>query len=268
MADLSKKNSQNGGPEAAAGPKPKGDFEPLCAMCGEVSSSQSCPSGHWICDPCLAVYLRAHELLACSTPVCPILDCLSPPLARPDEAAAPPVRTARLVRLAKDCPGFGKVAKAFGLTLSAAKIESLFRVENSALRGVYLACKERMQKEGRLMGTTKEKNVGANEQWLFHATTRAASGSIVREGFDASRAGESHGTALGSGIYLTPDASFAHRYSSPDARGECVMFYCQALLGDTSGRDSKSGPSQFVVKREQQIFPAYRVHYSAQQGKK
>ena len=108
-------------------------------------------------------------------------------------------------------------------------------------------------------------NVGANEQRLFHATTRAASGAIVREGFDAHRAGQAHWTALGAGIYVATTAAFSHGYSREDAAGLRAMFVCAVLLGDASGRDSHGDgtirPAQYAVHREQQVLPTHLIMY-------
>jgi hypothetical protein len=157
------------------------------------------------------------------------------------------------VRLAPDDPQYIEVQKAFAATLGAAVVCNIYRVENTALREIYEACRERL-----------DKGPGANERRVFHATTRAAAGSIVREGFDAHRAGSAHGTALGAGIYVADSASFSHGYSSEDSVGKRAMFVCQVALGKQKV-NSVTSNGQHVVFREQQVLPTHLIHYESPQ---
>jgi len=272
---------------------PAADYR-LCALCCELDASGGrCTGGHDICDSCVAACtLVATKLIGGwdFSPVCPVPACegimLDPTLASPSA----PRRLGRLVRLRAGGPEYADIAGAFGETMDAGKVRAIYRVDNPALRAIYEACRERMNKEGRCGNSTPKpaglpmnprirrggvavvgvapddpRNVGANEKRLFHATTRFASGAIVREGFDAHRAGQANGVALGPGIYVATDASFSHRYSSEDSVGTRVMLVCSVLLGDTSGRDSRcdSGarPAQYAVHREQQVLPTHVVIY-------
>jgi Poly(ADP-ribose) polymerase catalytic domain len=252
----------------------------LCALCGEVDAAGGCAGGHALCAPCVAVCgCVTEKLLGLSgTPLaCPVPGCteyIVAPAAQPGAR-----RAARLARLGAESAEYAEVHGAFSATMKTATVCGIFRVENPALRAVYEACRERMDKEGRLASDPRRtrvarkgaaapddpRNVGANEKRLFHATTRAASGAIVREGFDAHRAGQAHGAALGPGIYVATDASFSHGYSSEDSVGMRAMFVCSVLLGDTSGRDSRSDgaarPAQYAVHREQQVLPTHVIHY-------
>jgi hypothetical protein len=165
-------------------------------------------------------------------------------------------------------PAYAMVAELFGRTLDRKWITDLFRVINPSLQILFEACRARMQKEGRLVRTTvdvNQKDVGANEALCWHATPRAAAGSIVRSGFDISKAGSATGTALGIGIYVSPFAAFSDGYSQEDSSSKRCMLLCRVLLGDTTGRDSRSdgskNPSQYVVNREMQVLPSYVLYY-------
>lgn len=269
----------------AAETSANGDLR-LCALCGEVGAASGCTEGHALCAACVAACHRATEkvLGPWDDPLrCPAGDCQG--FVAAPSAALPPRRLARLVRLDAESAEHAEIREAFGATMPTAVLCGIYRVENPALRAIYEACRERMNREGRQDGGRSggrsgsrrreprgaapddPKNVGANERRLFHATTRAASGAIVREGFDAHRAGQAHGAVLGAGIYVATNAAFSHAYSSEDAAGVRVMFVCSVLLGDTSGRDSRSDgaarPTQYAVHREQQVLPSWLIHYKA-----
>jgi hypothetical protein len=231
----------------------------LCAICSEFGAAAGCFGGHVLCRSCVAACARMNEKLLGVTdlpPICPIAECVEYVRVAEQESAAPR-RLARLIRLDRGAPKYEATVNAFRATMGSATVHDVFRVENPALRAVYRACRERLVREGRVEG--------ANENRLFHATTRAAAGSIVREGFDTHRAGKAHGAALGAGIYVASDARFSHRYSDTDSVGLRAMFLCAVLLGK-NGKNSKSDggapPGQYAVFREQQVFPAYLIMYT------
>lgn len=262
----------------------------LCVICKALDPSWSCSAGHSLCAPCAAVVAATTEKILgvadMSTP-CPLIKCTefissaaagSPAGvsvgraiaraaslfkgrgdAKPDPSAsmgATPPRGTRLIRLAPtdaDGPEYARVLAVFAASMPKdAAPRGIFRIENSALRAMYETCRQRMEL----------RQVGAREQQVFHATTRIAAGAIVREGFNAHRAGQAHGTALGAGIYVANSAKFSHNYSSEDSVGARAMFICQVLLG-ASGTDSRTSGDQHVVFREQQILPTYLIHYDA-----
>lgn len=238
----------------------------LCEICGAFEVIACCEQSHWICRPCSVAYQRGYEKL-CMTGrlTCPVIECLFPFVLGSTEVKPAP-RLARMEKVPPSDPAYGMVVELFGKTLDRKWITDIFRVSNPPMQILFEACRSRMQKEGRLIGTGKtQKDVGANERLLFHATPRAAAGGIVREGFDASRAGSAFGTALGPGIYVSPFASFSHGYSKTDSSDKRCMLLCRVLLGDDTGRDSKSDgatkPNQYVVRREQQILPHYIIYY-------
>ena len=170
-------------------------------------------------------------------------------------------------KVASSDPAYKMVLDLFGKTLKREWVTDIFRVSNPPMQMLFEACKARMEKEGRLVKKDKDPqvDVGANEQLCFHATARAAAGSIIRSGFDVSRAGSAFGTALGAGIYVSPFASFSHTYSCEDSSSKRCMILCRVLLGDTTGRDSRSDghtmPSQYCVRREQQVLPQWVIYY-------
>lgn len=273
-------------PEAATITAAAADTPRLCALCGEFDAASGCAAGHIMCAPCVTACVRATEKLLGPMeipPVCPIGNC-SEMLIAPSRYATKR-RIARLTRLTFDDADYTDVLNAFGKTMDANLVSEIYRIDNPALRALHETCRERMNREGRVDRRPPEavakvkaprrgkaaaaagvapddtKNVGANERRLFHATTRFAAGAIIREGFDAHRAGQAHGTALGPGIYVATNASFSHMYSSEDSVGTRAMLVCNVLLGDTSGRDSNGGGDQFAVHREQQVLPTHLIYY-------
>lgn len=103
-------------------------------------------------------------------------------------------------------------------------------------------------------------NAPGAPQWGFHATTRQATGSIIRTGFDVSISGRAHGTALGVGIYMAQVPDFADRYAKFDATNKRCMFVCKTLPGND--KQHKTCGDQTVYRREQQVLPVYLVYYS------
>lgn len=233
-----------------------------CALCGAFEVSPCCEQSHWACVPCRVAYTRAFEKLGMTEKlVCPVIECLSPFILSPEEPKLRP-RPARMDKVTSADPAYTMVLDLFGKTLKREWVTDIFRVSNPPMQMLFEACKARMEKEGRLV---KKDDVGANEQLLFHATARASAGAIVRSGFDVSRAGSAFGAALGIGIYVSPFATFSHCYSCEDSSSKRCMLLCRVLLGDTTGRDSRSdgmaAPNQYCVKREQQVFPQFVLYY-------
>lgn len=236
------------------------DIEPICFICKEYGAASACGAGHPICEACV----RASELTAQKLSqltgmefpaLCPYADCEGVVKSTPRVA---PQRLARLVKVETTNPEYASVADKFMESMKTSAIQSIYRVENPALKAVHEACRARMTKETRIV---HGKDVGANEKLVFHGTTREAAGSIIREGFDTHRAGSAHGTAYGAGIYVGTEARVSVTYCKPDSTGTATMFLCSALLGDTTGRDSQSGPNLFVVYREQQVLPLYIIYF-------
>jgi hypothetical protein len=241
------------------------ETESQCGVCGAFEVFQCCGLSHWICAPCRVAYTRAFEKLGISEKlVCPVIECMAPFILSSEEPKMRP-RPARMEKVVSSDPTYKTVLDLFGKTLKREWVTDIFRVSNPPMQMLFEACKARMEKEGRLIKKDRgiQVDVGANEQLCWHSTSRAASGSIVRSGFDVSRAGSAFGTALGIGIYVSPYASFSHGYSKEDSSSKRCMILCRVLLGDTTGRDSISDsvPNQYCIKREQQVLPQFVLHY-------
>ena len=89
----------------------------------------------------------------------------------------------------------------------------------------------------------------------------------------------------GKGVYFARDASYSHRYTSPDANSVHHMYYTLVLTGEfTVGNssmlapppknpqvdpnvtfdatvDNVADPSIFVVYQDAQNYPAYMINY-------
>lgn len=249
----------------------------VCAHCFEYGEDHArCEIGHRICQCCHRAASAGRRAALGSTRddlPCPYL-CGDGGFCGADiivatsttTASTASGRLARLVPVVLDSDEAGTVVERFRQGLPEAQVRNLYRVENPALRAVYEACRQRMTRETRVVSGI---DVGANELTAFHATTRGASGGIVREGFDTHRAGKAHGTALGNGVYVATTSEFSHRYAREE-QGAFVVLYCTALAGDCTGRDSNraqvssgKGPKdyQYVLHREQQVLPRYVIYY-------
>lgn len=146
-------------------------------------------------------------------------------------------------------------AEAEELFLAGGGSSALTRVKavrNTALDGCFEMCRLRFMSMG----------VPADTLVVFHGTTRQASGSIIRSGFDASMVGSAHGQAFGAGIYASPQVATARRYAPNDTLGEQHMFICRALPG-VAKKHHGGGGDILVFRREQQIVPKYLVAFRA-----
>lgn len=228
-----------------------------CVLCGGQDLMAKCETGqHLVCPVCYRAYTRAFEKLEIlDSCVCPEDGCGGRLIKT--EAVVAQASGARLLLLKQSDAEHRTVAEKFGKTINPKCILSIYRVDNPPLKGIFEACKSRMEKETRYF---EGKDIGANEKLLFHATTRAACGGIVREGFDMRRGGQAHGQAHGPGAYFAADAYVSHGYSKLDGRSQRCMLLCRVLLGAT-GRDSKASGGIFVINREQQLLPTYMIIY-------
>lgn len=133
-----------------------------------------------------------------------------------------------------------------------------------------------------------------NEVYLWHGTSHQSAMSISKNGFSLEHAGSATGSSLyGDGIYLAECSSKADEYARdcPEAHPEvyCLLF-CRTVLGEvlrltTGGEstyamikamvasdayDSVLGDREvsvgtyreFVVYKEEQVYPEYLVLYS------
>lgn len=140
-----------------------------------------------------------------------------------------------------------------------------------------------------------------NEHYLFHGTSPEAAENIAESGFQVTLAGSHAGTMFGKGVYFSECCSKADEYSSPGlgkgqnlgARGfsqnqdEYAMLLCRVCCGKMfralrasqhtefapmiqqgsidgvlGDREASVGTyREFVVFKEAQIYPEYRVLY-------
>lgn len=212
-----------------------------------------------MCPQCCKAYETAYEKLNAELILCPSTECFGVVFRSEeetvDEKQKEDAQEIKLELLRPDDSDRKKLVDAFHASVNKSwgTVDKAFRVVNRPLQTIFEACKARMNKEGRKV---KGAEVGANEKLLFHATSRAAAGGIVREGFDMRRAGEAHGTALGPGAYFAVEAATSLGYVKRDGHGGCSMLVCKVLVGEPK-RDAVHTTNVFVVNREQQILPVY-----------
>lgn len=222
---------------------------PLCSICGSFDDKEFiCSEGDLLCGTCMFLVTRA----AGSEVPCPRPECKGrmkvpdPPL-----DFIPKKIGGRLKKLDQknDKVEYASVRSAFLKTMESVKKIEIYRVINPELWSMFTLCRANL-----------EKRHGANVISSFHASTPTACGSITREGFDTSRSGSAHGTALGCGVYVADAASFSHGYSSVNVAKKRCMFYCLAALG-VDGTNSKKSPGQYVLFRDCQVYPSHLIYY-------
>mmetsp|Transcript_125669 Transcript_125669/g.235054 ORF Transcript_125669/g.235054 Transcript_125669/m.235054 type:complete len:297 (+) Transcript_125669:13-903(+) len=72
---------------------------------------------------------------------------------------------------------------------------------------------------------------GANETYLFHATSRKAADAIIAEDFKTNLSGKANGQVLGRGVYLAESAAFSDEYAVKGPSGFFCMLVVRAVLG-------------------------------------
>lgn len=233
--------------------------EIACCICGVLGRDlpASCTKKlHKVCKGCFGAYSLAFVRVGADS-ICPDFDCDGSIECKEDKKdnkndAAP--RPVKLITVKPSDVDYKKVSDIFMNTMKGyhAAVEKIFRIENDALRGIYEACRDRIKKQ----------RGDANEQILFHGTSRAASGGIAREGFDLRRVGKAHGAVYGPGVYFATDAITSHGYTKEDTKHDRCMLLCSVIIGDSKKGDSYDGKSFFVVNREQQILPTHVIYYN------
>ncbi|MDE2101544.1 MAG: hypothetical protein KGL39_30140 [Patescibacteria group bacterium] len=235
-----------------------------CHICGVLvdTLAAQCPAAHGVCSGCFSGYQYAFVRLGGLELACPEFDCGGQ--LKPNKHAKPETKQqwkVTLTALSSESAEYKELATMFEkqegagirfVQLKGATIEKIFRIDNPGLAAVYEMCRERMARNPS----------GANEQRLFHGTSRAASGGIAREGFDLRRAGSKVGQAFGPGVYFGTCSAVSHAYTEEDSRKDRCMLVCRVLLGDCK-KDSTAGPGLYVVNREQQILPTHVIYYAA-----
>ncbi|CAE8603801.1 unnamed protein product [Polarella glacialis] len=133
-----------------------------------------------------------------------------------------------------------------------------------------------------------------NETVLWHGTSPQGAVGIAQNGFDLSRAGSAAGSMYGPGIYLAEASSKSDEYAQDDNgglySGEYCLLICKVVLGEpmcltaggnsvhTSIKASMDGGAydsvlgdreasvgtyrEFVVYREEQVYPEFIVLYN------
>ncbi|XP_019855316.1 PREDICTED: uncharacterized protein LOC100631792 isoform X2 [Amphimedon queenslandica] len=183
-----------------------------------------------------------------------------------------------LVTLPATSPEYKTAETAFNKTMTGkyAKILSIQRLQNPALYKQYAIRKKEME--------IHNPKGHQNERLLWHGTSPDTLDKINTRGFDRNFAGK-HATVYGKGVYFARDASYSHRYTSPDANGVRHMYYTLVLTGEfTVGDnlmicpplknpqvdlivtfdatvDNVANPAIFVVYRDTQHYPAYLINY-------
>ena len=70
-----------------------------------------------------------------------------------------------------------------------------------------------------------------NEEFLYHGTAPNLVEAICAQNFDFRLHGH-NGTSFGKGSYFAKQASYSHRFSTPDCNGFNYMFIAQVLVGE------------------------------------
>ncbi|KAM9807886.1 protein mono-ADP-ribosyltransferase PARP12 [Neosynchiropus ocellatus] len=179
----------------------------------------------------------------------------------------------KMVPLERTSKEFIMIHKLFSVTMHQHRINSILRIQNLSLWGIFRWQREQM----------KLRNGGkpVNEQYLFHGTDQSKVEAICEQNFDWRMCGI-HGTAYGKGSYFARDASYSNKYAQAKG-GRKVMFAALVLVGEsTKGSscylrpppkpksntlydscvDQMISPSIYVIFEKQQIYPEYIIDYS------
>jgi len=162
-----------------------------------------------------------------------------------------------------------KVADAVAITMPAAKLTRLERVQNQSMWDDYAQRRSEVAKKS-------ADGFSANEVMCFHGTRSFAVASACEMGLDF-RHGNAH-SFWGVALYSAVNASYSDAYSSDGGNGEQQFFYVRAALGrpkematDSSirapppGFDSVQGTTQgsrvHMLYDLGQAYPEYIVTY-------
>ncbi|XP_053742414.1 protein mono-ADP-ribosyltransferase PARP12 [Synchiropus splendidus] len=179
----------------------------------------------------------------------------------------------KMVPLERRSNEFIMIQKLFSVTMHQHRINSIHRIQNLSLWGIFHWQREQM----------KLRNGGkpVNEQYLFHGTDQALVEAICEQNFDWRMCGV-HGTSYGKGSYFARDASYSNKYARAKG-GRKVMFAALVLVGESakgsshylrppprgnsntlydSCVDQMVSPSIYVIFEKQQIYPQYIIDYS------
>jgi len=132
-----------------------------------------------------------------------------------------------------------------------------------------------------------------NEHYLFHGTSPTGALGIIREGFDLNRARPGAALLFGPGAYFAEASSKFDEYASVDEfSGMCAVLVCRVLCGEMYRALRKVDPEvvsdpgfvdkyegilgdreasvgtyrEFVVFRQEQVYPEYLVFYDREFG--
>ncbi|CAF1477889.1 unnamed protein product, partial [Rotaria sordida] len=115
---------------------------------------------------------------------------------------------------------------------TSTKIIRIERIQNEAWYIQYLAHSREFQ--------TRINEI--NEKRLYHGCPEASANKIIESWFNRSFAGV-NGVVYGVGVYFSSDATYSHRYATPNGRGERNMFLARVLVGKMApGNSSMKTP--------------------------
>lgn len=243
-----------------------------CAVCDQViipgrkaGDYQCRPSSHWICANCMRAAANSSRKMRQSLGAlpeeaatagpdcmwCPFEHCSQTlPLPVAPEPVQKPEELAKVVKLGKLAKAsereMAPIAAAFQ-TARLGRVIRIMKVQNPVLDAAYAMCRARF----------RAGNISDAETIVYHGTQRQATGSIIKNGFDASFSGKAHGQVLGPGIYVSPQLSKALEYTKSDSVSTRHVFVCRALFGEKDNHQRKG--AVVVLRREQQITPMYLV---------
>lgn len=255
------------GPQQLAHEKTLGMRLAECVVCegvADAAEGAACPH-HPLCEICHLACRTAHATSVARATGGPDTSsrqsdhpCPCPGWAhgRPCTAVlgppgAPPSKLGRLMKAtpAEEEAVVRQFMESAGLFAKTLKVEKVYRVANRALTHMYAQCRERFRKTG-----------DDTERVVYHGTSRQASGSIIKNGFDLTRAGKANGQACGHGIYAGATAQVSHSYTRIDAADSRRMFICLAAGGPAHTRRAPGGI--LVFPREQQVLPCWVIDYN------
>lgn len=166
-------------------------------------------------------------------------------------------------------------------------VEKIERIENAGIEGQVLGGYDAIKRS--LQEQDMQFKSGTHVRWLWHGTSSYGIKSIINDpaaGFSTLFCGTSVGNVWGKGLYFARDAAYCKPYCEELDDGRRQVILCLVVVGlptlgcitysrqypkisvaGTERRyhslvDSLSNPEIFVVRKDNQVYPAFVVTYS------
>uniref|UniRef100_A0A6I8Q751 Uncharacterized protein n=2 Tax=Xenopus tropicalis TaxID=8364 RepID=A0A6I8Q751_XENTR len=138
---------------------------------------------------------------------------------------------------------FPRVYRCFHKTMRETEyvVLEISRIQN------YFQWEKYARKRDHMARSCSEAERASLERHLFHGTDHSLVEAICKQNFDARVCGK-HATSYGQGSYFSTNASYSHKYSSPNSSGQHFMFLAKVLVG-------RPALGKTALRRPPPLFP-------------